>query len=269
METKREVLAPLAAQGSLATRNAGLMAQYFVVGIVSGGLPATMYGVFGIYLNVPGYVYGATGALCRLPWSFKMFLGALHDNVPVRGLRRSPYMALGWSVCGAALLALAAGGLPDPYWCADSGGHYVTTCDTPHSSHPACVPSVDSPRDIGGEAAAAPCNAAAAAGAGWVTCLMFVATLGYVCADVAADGLTATLAMREPIESRGDAAERPARPRASPPSRLASRRAQPRIGTIQSSVYLCRHGDEGSREGGRATRGRLVANPMAAQLAAS
>jgi len=42
---------------------------------------------------------------------------------------------------------------------------------------------------------------------------MFVATLGYVCADVAADGLTATLAMREPIESRG---------------------------TIQSSVYLCR-----------------------------
>ena len=108
-----------------------------------------------------------------------------------------------------------------------------------------------------------------AAGAGWATWLMFAATLGYGCADVAADGLTATLAMREPIESRGDAAERPARPRASPPSRLASRRAQPRIGTIQSSVYLCRHGDEGSREGGRATRGRLVANPMAAQLAAS
>ena len=51
--------------------------------------------------------------------------------------------------------------------------------------------------------AASPCNAAAADAGGPVAILMFLACLGYVCADVAADELTVSYAQLEPLEIRG------------------------------------------------------------------
>ena len=38
-------------------KNAGYLAQYFVVGIIYTGLPATVYPFFLGYLSVPSYVY--------------------------------------------------------------------------------------------------------------------------------------------------------------------------------------------------------------------
>ena len=183
-------------------RNAGFVAQYFVVGLVYGGLPATLYGVLSVYLNVPGYVYDAGVAMATLPWSFKALYGALHDCVPIRGYRRKPYMSIGWAVCGVALLCLAALGLPPPYWCTDADGSYVTTCDAEHMSPPACA-NVSSAEQSLITQPAAPCNAAASEAGGSVTSLLFLACLGYVCADVAADGLTVSFAQREPMEIRG------------------------------------------------------------------
>ena len=72
-------------------RNLGFLAQYFVVGLIYGGLPATMYGVLSVYLNTPGYIYDAAGAMATLPWSFKALYGAVHDCMPILGYRRKPY----------------------------------------------------------------------------------------------------------------------------------------------------------------------------------
>ena len=46
--------------------------------------------------------------------------------------------------------------------------------------------------------AATPCNAAAAESGGAIAMLMMLASLGYCIADVAADGLTVSLARAEP-----------------------------------------------------------------------
>ena len=186
--------------------NVGFLAQYFVVGLIYGGLPATTYGVLAVYLNTPGYIYGAAEGMATLPWSFKAFYGALHDVVPIGGYRRKPYMVIGWALCTLALLALASGGLPEPYWCTDDDGIYVTTCDEAHRGHSACAGKPFATDPATGQlkaAAAEPCNAAAADAGGPVAILMFVACLGYVCADVAADGLTVSYAQREPLEIRG------------------------------------------------------------------
>lgn len=86
-------------------------------------------GVFNGYLNVPGYVYTAALSMATLPWSFKAFFGALNDCFPICGFRRKPYMVGGWLLCSFALLILAAVGLPpEPYWCRDLNGMYITEC---------------------------------------------------------------------------------------------------------------------------------------------
>lgn len=56
-------------------KNIGFIAQYFSVGLILAGLPATVYGVFLGYLNVPAYVYATAGVITTLPWSFKFLFG--------------------------------------------------------------------------------------------------------------------------------------------------------------------------------------------------
>ena len=41
----------------------GYVAQYFAVGVIYGGLPATTYGFLQGYLNVPAYVYATCTTL--------------------------------------------------------------------------------------------------------------------------------------------------------------------------------------------------------------
>ena len=167
---------PLASGGVvniLTYRQSGYLAQYFAVGLIYGGLPATVYGFFIGYLNVPAYVYSTAGVIMTLPWSFKFLLGALNDCVPIFGYRRKPYMVLGWLLCTIFLLLLYIWPLPAPYYCLDNVTHAYR---------------VDAP----------PCNPASAGEGGVPTLLMMGACLGYVIADVAADGLTVQYARAEP-----------------------------------------------------------------------
>lgn len=164
----------------------GFLAQYFSVGIISGGLPGTMYGVFMVYLNVPSYVYTTMSVVAMLPWSFKFFFGLINDTVPVFGLRRKPYMVLGWSMCAVVLVILSRFPLPPPYWCIDDAtGMYAKLSK------------------LGDGSMAAPCNPDSAKKGGIHASFMMLAALGYVIADVAADGMTTELAKAEPMNKRG------------------------------------------------------------------
>ena len=145
-----------------------LYAQYFAIGIVASGLPATLYGFFLNYMAVDSFVYATAAQVIGLPWSFKIFFGMINDCFPVRRYRRKPYMCVGWFICTCALVVLATRDMPAV-----------------------------------GDASAA----------GTFSSWMALAAVGYIMADVAADGLTVELAKLEPDETRG---------------------------TLQSNVYLVR-----------------------------
>ena len=169
-------------------KNSGYLMQYFAVGIIYGGLPATLYGFFIGYLNVPSYIYSTSSVVMLMPWAFKFFLGLLNDCVPIKGLRRKPYMCIGWAVCTTFLIILATTSMPAPYWCVDVEGDPITTV-------------IDA--QTGKHSAAVPCNRHAQHEGGKFALLMAFAALGYVIADVAADGLTVEFARREPMATRG------------------------------------------------------------------
>ena len=185
---KQAAYARAARRQPLSVEEIAFFAQYFAVGIVSGGLPSTIYGLFLGYLNVEAYVYATAATIVSLPWSFKFAFGMVNDCVPIRGYRRKPYMVIGWSVCTLCLLVLHFRALPDPYWCVDAAGKYVRETKDPTT---------------GQTVAATPCNAAAAESGGAIAMLMMLASLGYCIADVAADGLTVSLARAEPEHRRG------------------------------------------------------------------
>ena len=94
--------------------NIGYLMQYYAVGLIYGGLPATVYGFFVGYLNVrhhplqprapahwaqhlltgrrslvqvPAYVYATSGVIMTMPWSFKFFFGMINDCFPIGGYR--------------------------------------------------------------------------------------------------------------------------------------------------------------------------------------
>lgn len=157
-------------------RNIGYLAQYFSVGLIYGGLPATTYGFFLGYLSVPAHVYATVRVIIVLPWSFKFAFGLLNDCVPIAGYRRKPYMVIGWSLCAFMLIVLAFTPLPEPYWCLNGT---LQDKDVP------------------------PCNPDAKQAGGGFAFLMILAALGYVIADVAADGLTVQFARSEPLYRRG------------------------------------------------------------------
>ena len=110
-----------------ATKRLGYLGQYFAVGLISGGLPATVYGLYMQYLNVPAHIYATAGTIMTLPWAFKFAFGMINDCVPIWGYRRKPYMCIGWTFCSIMLVVLANTSLPAPYWCTDAEGKYVHT----------------------------------------------------------------------------------------------------------------------------------------------
>jgi len=159
--------------------------QYYAVGILYGGLPATVYGFFLGYLNVPGHVYTAIGVVLTFPWSFKFLIGMMSDCAPIGGMRRKPYICIGWTLAVIALLVLANTPIPAPYWCEGPDGKYIT----------------EDPNDA--KKPAKGCNLEAANSGGKFALMMMMVAAGYMIADVAADGLTVEFARREPLESRG------------------------------------------------------------------
>ncbi len=161
----------------LAPENLGYLLQNLAAGMVMSALAGTQYALFICYLNVPAYSAAAAATLINLPWSFKIAFALISDQCPIRGSRRKPYMALGWTITTGALLALALKPLPAPYYCRD-----------PHTGQ------YDTKRV---------CNKSAADEGAAYALTMFVASLGYVMAVVATDALTVTYARREPRATRG------------------------------------------------------------------
>lgn len=167
---------------------AGLLFQYFAIGVVNGGIPATLYGFFLGYLAVPAYVYATVNVVTTLPFSFKFLFGFINDTIPIMGYRRKPYMVLGWTLCASFLLLLWCQPLPAPYWCIDpSNGQYIKEIKLPNNT----------------TTVAPPCNANASKGGGFWAALLMCASLGYVIVDVASDGLLIEHAKTEPLERRG------------------------------------------------------------------
>lgn len=155
----------------------GFYAQYFTVGIVYGGLPSTIYGFFLGYLNVPAYVYASASVITTLPWSFKFIFGIMNDCLPIFGYKRKSYMILGWIICFIFLIVLACQKLPEPYYCIGEDGYFIKNIE--------------------------PCNPEATKSGGIFVGLMMCIALGYVIADVAADGLMVEYAKKEEISKRG------------------------------------------------------------------
>ena len=158
-------------------QNIGFILQYFTIGIIYGGLPSTIYGFFLGYLNVPSYIYASATVVTSLPWSCKFFFGILNDTCPILGYKRKPYMLIGWCFCFIFLIILACYPLPNPYYCLDLNGNFNKT--------------------------KLPCHPQSSEKGGMFVILMMLVSLGYVVADVAADGLMVEIAKAEPIKKRG------------------------------------------------------------------
>ena len=65
--------------------------QYFVVGLIYGGLPATIYGFFLGYLAVPSYVYSTVVQIVTLPWVSIQWWGRRSSILATRESTRAPY----------------------------------------------------------------------------------------------------------------------------------------------------------------------------------
>jgi len=151
--------------------------HYFVFGLVSGGLSSTLLGVFYGYLVVPNYIMNTYTSIINMPPTFGFIFGLVSDSCPIRGLRRTPYMAFGWTICIVALGVLSLLSLPAPYYCVGKDGNYLT--------------------------AEPPCNPDASKSAPLYVIFLCLCTLGVVIADAAASGLLVEYTQKEPEVSRG------------------------------------------------------------------
>lgn len=85
----------------------GLFVQYAAIGCVVGLFQVLAYPFFKIYLNMDEYAAKSAEQWMALPWILKLGFAAVTDFVPVRGLRRKPYLYAGWGVCLLATLLIA------------------------------------------------------------------------------------------------------------------------------------------------------------------
>ncbi|CAH0481270.1 unnamed protein product [Peronospora belbahrii] len=165
------------------TESCGLLVQYAAVGLMMGALPSAVTPFLGYYLNMEGQATTSARALLGIPWSVKVFIGIISDCFPVHGYRRRPYIIIGWTLCFLCLVAMAALPLEKPYFPEASWRELKTNEYT--------TEKMDA------------INYHAPATGGKYVVLMMLATLGYLVADVAADGIVVEYAQREPIAIRG------------------------------------------------------------------
>ncbi|GLD96489.1 hypothetical protein PINS_up024145 [Pythium insidiosum] len=166
----------------LSRQSIGLLAQYAAVGLVYGTLPSTIYPFLQNYLNMEGTATTSATALLSIPWSLKVFLGMVSDNLPIFGYRRRPYMIIGWSMAAVCLFVMALMPMPDPYFIHPSDRHYK-----PEEYAARGITVRTSAKDAGGK----------------YIVLMMLASLGYLISDVAADAVVVEYAQREPEAIRG------------------------------------------------------------------
>ncbi|KAJ8555032.1 hypothetical protein ON010_g9449 [Phytophthora cinnamomi] len=166
-------------------RYIGLLVQYAVVGVLYGGLPRTVYPFLNNYLHLNGYQTLSARVLLSLPWSFKVVIGVASDCFPIFHSRRRAYMVLGWLVCSAMLLILVFVNQEPPFYMDPT----LRGKDLSGMAH----------SQLGGRV-----NWGAPSSGSLYIVLMMLASLGYMIADVASDGLVVEFAQREPESIRGN-----------------------------------------------------------------
>ena len=88
----------------------GVIANYFSVGLMLGGSTSILYPILVVREGVTPALLTASTSLVTLFWSYKIVFGLLSDCFPIFGLKRKPYICLGWTLCAFFLLALAREG---------------------------------------------------------------------------------------------------------------------------------------------------------------
>ncbi|OQR85067.1 transmembrane protein [Achlya hypogyna] len=172
----------------------GVLGQYVAVGTIYEFLPALGYPVFTQYLNFNGYEVASYATLVNISWSLKVFMGILTDCFPLFGLKRKPYMLVGWTLCISSMCFMACRPFPAPFFSRELAS----------ALSPQKINAVRG-GDYGNltEAQVASLNPGAKDSALYYILLSAVASLGYVLADVAADAMAIQYAQREPIAVRG------------------------------------------------------------------
>ncbi|RLN90358.1 hypothetical protein BBJ28_00023275 [Nothophytophthora sp. Chile5] len=166
-------------------RYIGLLVQYAAVGVLYGGLPRTVYPFLNNYLHLNGYQTLSARVLLSLPWSFKVVIGIVSDCFPILRSRRRAYMVVGWLVCSGMLLILVFVPQEPPFYMDPT----LRGKDL----------SVMSAKELQGRV-----NWRAPDSASLYIVLLMLASLGYMIADVASDGLVVEFAQREPENIRGN-----------------------------------------------------------------
>ena len=88
----------------------GVLANYLSVGLMLGGSTSILYPILVVREGVTPSLMTASTSLVTVFWSYKILFGFLSDCFPLFGLKRKPYICLGWSLCAFFLLALAREG---------------------------------------------------------------------------------------------------------------------------------------------------------------
>lgn len=163
----------------------GLLVQYAVIGVVYGSLPRTVYPFLNNYLRMNGYQTLSARVLLSLPWSLKVLVGIVSDCFPICHSRRRAYMVVGWLLCFAMLLILVFVHQVPPFY----------TDRTLRGKDLSKIPRSELVGRINWDAPNA--------GATYIV-LMTLASIGYLTADVASDGMVVEFAQREPERVRGN-----------------------------------------------------------------
>uniref|UniRef100_M4B716 Transmembrane protein n=1 Tax=Hyaloperonospora arabidopsidis (strain Emoy2) TaxID=559515 RepID=M4B716_HYAAE len=161
----------------------GLVAQYAAVGFVDGVLPNIIYPFLQNYLNIPGSQTTTASVMVQLPWSFKVVYGIVSDCFPLWGYRRRPYMVMGWMISIAMLSVMVLTPVGSPYF---TDAQYRDVKPEDYTSKIIKTINYD----------------AATQGSMYIVPMMGC-VVGYLMADVCADGIVVELAQREPLEIRG------------------------------------------------------------------
>ncbi|OQS03342.1 folate-Biopterin Transporter (FBT) family [Thraustotheca clavata] len=172
----------------------GLLGQYVAVGMVYGFLPALQYPVFTQYLNFDGYEVASYSTLVTISWSLKIFVGIITDCFPLFGLKRKPYMIIGWLICIVALSAMTFNPFPKPYLSRELAQQL-----SPNATD--MVRGGDFSKLTTSQVAMV--NQDAKSNSLYYILLSALASLGYVIADVAADAMVVQYAQREALAVRG------------------------------------------------------------------
>lgn len=84
----------------------GLYCHYAAVGL-NGGIQGILSNFCFFYFNGDSNVCGVAYSIVYIPWSFKLFIAMFSDSYRPFGLRRKPYMIVGW--VGVLLITLIIG----------------------------------------------------------------------------------------------------------------------------------------------------------------